>query len=57
MNEEITSINLYDIGNPDAPNVKDMGMVIQDAYPTTLLMDDDSEDLDADGIENSDDAF
>jgi hypothetical protein len=60
MNEEITSINLYDIGGPDSPNVKnpdkqDREEVVQDVHSAAFLTD--NEDLDTDEMENDDDAF
>jgi hypothetical protein len=57
MNDGTISINLYDIEEPDSFNVKNTETAIQDAYPTTLLMDDGSKDLDANGMKDGDDAL
>lgn len=56
VNEEIISINLYDIEGFDSPDIRETETTIQDAYPTTLLLDNDSEDLSTGEIESSDNA-
>jgi hypothetical protein len=48
MNEEAISINLYDIGESNSPDIKDMEMSLQDAYSTTLPLDSGDEDRSTD---------